>query len=119
MIPDLRQTKAILVVFAMHGCGACDTFLPVLMERLDAHNARGATFRVWSPGETLAPGMIPVLFYDAASGNDQLQNLADRLGVTATPSTYLLTRTGTFKTEGSMTPEAIDKLLVSARNANH
>src|SRR5262245_20735674 len=118
LIPDLRSTKAVIVVFAMHGCGACDDYLPKLMERVEAHAAHGAPFLVWSPGQKIRPGQIPVLLYDAASKNDELQDFAYRLQVKATPSTYLLTRTGTHTIEGSVASAEIDRLLVSAQHAN-
>jgi hypothetical protein len=117
-VPDLRNTKAVIVVFAMHGCPPCEEYLPRLTERLQEHAAGGAPFHVWSPGEPIYPGTIPVLFYDAASKDDELQDFADRLKISATPTTCLLTRAGTSKIEGSMSPDKIDQLLVSARNAN-
>lgn len=117
-VPDLRNTKAVIVVFAMHGCPPCEEYLPQLRERLEAHIAHGAPFHIWAPGEQIYPGTIPVLFYDAASEDDELQALADRLKISATPSTCLLTRTGTSKVEGSMSADKIDQLLLSARNAN-
>jgi hypothetical protein len=123
-VPDLRNAKAVIVVFAMHGCPPCEEYLPMLRERLEAHNASNrrwnasGPFHIWSPGEPIYPGTIPVLFYDAASTDDDLQNLADRLKISATPTTCLLTRTGTSKVEGSMSPDKIDQLLLSAQNAN-
>jgi hypothetical protein len=117
-IPDLRRTNVVLVVWAMHGCGPCNTYLPQFMERVEAHAAAGAPFRVWSPGQPIKPGEIPVLFYDAASKDDGLQDFADRLGVAATPTTYMLTRTDTVKLEGAKSPDEIDRLLESAQRAN-
>ncbi len=118
LVPDLRNTKAVIVVFAMHGCGACDTYLPKFMDRVEAHAAHGAPFRVWSPGEPIQPGVIPILLYDAASKSDELQDLADRLGITATPSTCLLTRTSVNKIEGDIPLADLDRLLTSAQHAN-
>jgi hypothetical protein len=117
-VPDLRNTKAVIVVFAMHGCPPCEEYLPRLTERLGAHAAKGTPFYIWSPGEPIYPNTIPVLFCDAASTDDELQNFADRLKISATPTTCLLTRTGTSKVEGSMSADKIDQLLLSARNAN-
>lgn len=117
-VPDLRATKAVLVVWAMHGCGACDKYLPVLSERIQAHAANGAPFHIWSPGEPILTGEILVLYYDAAAKSDELQNLADRLGVTATPTTCLMTRHGVHKVEGSIPPDQIDQLLIAAQHAN-
>jgi hypothetical protein len=119
LVPDLRGTKAVLVVWAMHGCPACDQYLPQLTERIAAHAADGAPFHIWAPGEAIYRGRILVLFYDAASKDEELQDLADRLGVTATPTTCLMTRTGVHKVEGSMTPDKIDQLLIAAQNANY
>jgi hypothetical protein len=117
-LPDIRGAKAVIVVWAMHGCPACDQYLPKLMERIEAHTAYGAPFHVWSPGQPIAKGEILVLFYDAASKNDELQDLADRLGVTATPTTCLMTRKGVSKIEGAVPPIKIDEMLFAARNAN-
>lgn len=117
-VPDLRNTKAVIVVFAMHGCPPCEEFLPRFTDRLGQYAAAGAPFYVWSPGEQIYPGTIPVLFYDAASTDDELQNLADRLKISATPTTCLLTRSGVTKVEGAMTDAKIDQLLTSAQAAN-
>ena len=118
MIPDLGQIKALIVVFAMHGCGPCEEFLPRLAQKIDAAQKAGVPLHVWSPGEPIAPGEIPVLYYDAAAQSDELQDFADRLGITATPTTCLMTRGGTYKVEGSMAPDDIDRLLGAAQNAN-
>ena len=118
LVPDLRNTKAVIVVFAMHGCGPCEQYLPELRDRIEEFTAAGAPFRIWSPGQPISPGEILVLFYDAASTDDELQDLADRIGVSATPTTCLMTRTGVSKIEGSMPRAKIDQLLLAAQNAN-
>lgn len=73
---------------------------------------------MWSPGEEISPDEIPVIYYDAAAQNDELQNFADRLGITAAPTTCLMTRNGTYKVEGAIALGDIDKLLIAAQNAN-
>jgi Thioredoxin-like domain len=118
LVPDVSNAKAVIVVFAMHGCPPCGDFLPRFMERVDTYAANGAPFHVWSPGEEITAGSILVLFYDAASKNDELQDLADRLGVTATPTTCLMTRSGVSKIEGSIPQDKIDQLLGAALQAN-
>lgn len=118
LIPDLRNTNVVLVVFAMHGCAACDTYLPQFRDQVEDHIAHGAPFRVWSPGQPLRRGEIPVLFYDAAAKDDDLQDFADRLGITATPTTCMLTRAGAAKIEGAVSSEEVERLLTSAQNAN-
>lgn len=115
---DLRNTRVLVVVWAMPGCGACDQYLPVLTKRINALKRQGAPFHIWAPGDVLSSGQIPVMFYDASAENEELQAFADQLGVTATPSTYVLTKNGTTKVEGALPPEEIDKLLVDAIHAN-
>jgi len=119
MIPtDLANTRAIVVVFAMHGCGACDDYLPKFMDRVAAWQEAGVPFHVWSPGDQLAPGQIPVLLYDASAQSDELQGFADKLAVKVTPTTYVMTRWNTAKAEGSISDDKIDGLLRSAYRAN-
>ena len=119
MIPtDLSNTRALVVVFAMHGCGACDDYLPKFMDRVAAWQEAGAPFHVWSPGDQLASGQIPVLLYNASTQDDELQGFADRLSVKVTPTTYVMTRWKTSKLEGSISDEKIDGLLRSAYHAN-
>jgi hypothetical protein len=115
---DLANTRVLVVVWAMPGCGACDEYMPVFTERVAAAQANGAPFKLCPPSKTVAPGEIPVLFYDAASENEELQDFADKLGVTATPTTCMMTRYGTTKIEGAIPPGEIDKLLYAAHRAN-
>jgi hypothetical protein len=115
---DLRNTSVLIVVWAMPGCGACDQYLPEFTKRVNALKKRGAPLHIYQPGDVLEPGQIPVMFYDAAAENEELQAFADKLGVTATPTTCVMTKRGTTKVEGAIPPGDIDKLLVDALNAN-
>lgn len=116
---DLRNTRALVVVWAMPGCGACDEYLPVFLERVAiAQKTHGVPFKVISGNQKVEPGEIPILLYDAAAENEGLQDFADRLGVTATPTTCMLTRHGTTKIEGAIPAGEIDKLLYAAHRAN-
>ena len=114
---DLGNTRVLLVVFAMPGCGACDEYIPKFLRKVKAH---GAPFRVMDADAQAAPGEIPVMLYDAASENKELQEFADSLGITATPTTCLMTRrAGTVKIEGAVPPAEVDQLLQDALSANH
>lgn len=118
MTPDLRHTRALLVVFVMPGCGACEEYLPRLLKLINQHQMAGAPFHVWQPGDPLRPGMIPVLIYDAASEDPELQAFADRLKITATPTTALMTRTNTARVEGAIDDAQAHRLLMAAAQAN-
>ena len=116
---DLANTRVLLVVWAMPGCGACDEYMPVFTERVEnARKVHGVPFKIVSANQKVAPGEIPVLFYDAAAENEGLQDFADRLGVTATPTTCMMTHHGTTKIEGAIPPDEIDQLLYAAHRAN-
>jgi hypothetical protein len=118
MVPDLANTSVLVIVWAMPGCGACDEYLPMFLKQVAAHQGHGAPFHVWRPGQALEPGQIPVLLYDAASEDEELQALADRLGVSATPTTCLLTRWTAQKVEGAISASDVDQLLYTAQRAN-
>jgi thiol-disulfide isomerase/thioredoxin len=115
---DLRDVNALLLVFAMPGCGACDEYLPRFEKLVKVYRAQGAPFQPWQPGQQIARGTIPVLVYDAAADNTELQAFCDRLGITATPTTALMTRKNTAKIEGAIDNEQIERLLQAAMNAN-
>ncbi|MGH7176517.1 MAG: thioredoxin fold domain-containing protein [Tepidisphaeraceae bacterium] len=115
---DLRNTRVMVVVWAMPGCGACDEYLPIFEQRLTWFRKNGAPFHIWRPGDVLSKGQIPVMFYDAASDNEELQAFADRLGVSATPTTYVIAQSGSLKVEGLVPEAEIDDLLHTAIDAN-
>jgi hypothetical protein len=117
---DLGNTRVLLVVFGMPGCGACDEFVPKFLERVTAFQKQGAPFRVVQGNDKkIEPGEIPVMLYDAAAENEGLQDFADSLGISATPTTCMLTRrSGTTKIEGAISPAEVDVLLQAAVRAN-
>lgn len=117
-MPSLDNTKVLVVVFAMNGCPACGDFLPKFTKAIDAAQKRGEPFVVWQPNQAIAPGQIPVLVYDAGSEAPDLQAFADKLGVVGVPATYVLTRNGTLKAEGTMGQREIAAMLKSAVAAN-
>ena len=113
---DLGNTRVLIVVFAMPGCGACDEFIPELLSKIKKH---GEPFHVVSKNSKITPGEIPVMLYDAAAEDSELQAFADGLGITATPTTCLMTRNfGTVKIEGAVESAEIDQLLRDALTAN-
>jgi len=118
MPADLSHTKVIVAVFAMHGCGPCEEFLPRFTKQVERFQRAGYPFVIVRPGAAIEPGQIPVMIYDAASQDDELQAFADRLSVSATPTIALLTRRSISKTEGSMEDPQIDQLLYAAAKAN-
>jgi hypothetical protein len=118
MPADLSQTRVVVAVFAMHGCGPCEEFLPRFTAHVERFQRTGYPFVLLRPGAKLKPGQIPVMIYDAAADNTELQAFADRLGVAATPTTAMLTRRGVTKLEGSLEDTQIDQLLYAAAQAN-
>lgn len=102
----------------MPGCSACEEYLPVLEQQIKLFQAHGVPFHVWRPGQVIQPGSIPVLVYDAASEDDDLQAYADTLKITATPTTVLLTRNGADKVEGAIAVEQVQRMLYTAAHAN-
>lgn len=118
MPADLSHTRVLVVVFAMHGCGPCEEFLPRFKAQVERFKRSGYPFVMVSPGSELEPGQIPVMIYDAASEDGELQTFADRIGVSATPTIAMMTRRDTVKIEGSMDDRQIDELLYAATQAN-
>lgn len=120
LVPDLRNTRVIVVVFAMDGCGPCEEYVPRLRKQVEQLRANGAPFVVWVPGTPLQPGTIPVLLYDAASADPVLTAFADKLKISATPTTCVLTsKGGVERHEGALGQAELAKLLNGARIANN
>jgi len=106
------------MVFAMPGCGACDEYLPRFERLVKAYRAQGVPFVLWRPGQAFPHGSIPVLIYDAAAQNDEMQAFADRLGISATPTTVMMGRSTTAKIEGAIENDHIERLLHAAMIEN-
>ena len=106
---DLAPHQAVIVVFGMAECPACEGYIPRLVDKA---MARGKIFHIYEPGQPIPKGKIPVLIYDAMSPDEGVQELADRYRVEATPSTLVLLRgPGSCKIEGSIDDNQIDHLL--------
>ena len=115
---DLAQTNVVVIVFGMEGCGACEHYIPRLINEANQLAAQGFPFVV-EPAAPLVPGQIPIMLYDAASDDKGVIELADRYKVHATPTTIVMMRgPGSFKCEGSLANNQIQWLLMMASEAN-
>lgn len=117
----LDEQKVVVLVFAMHGCPACDHYLPRFITEADALSRQlapqGIAFVV-NPEAQPPAGTIPVLVFDAAADDAEVQKLADRFGVQATPTTVVAARgPGSFKVEGSLANNQIQWVLLMASEA--
>ncbi len=109
---DVSRCPAVIYVFAMGDCPACEEYLPRFLSRLSAYAAAGTPFVVVGEHDAIRPGTVPVLVYDAAAEDPAVQDLADRFAVRATPATVVALRgPGTFKSEGSLGNYQVDQLL--------
>lgn len=115
---DLRHHNVAIIVFAMHECPACEHYVPRLVEQVNTLRQRGAPLLVYDHGVTVPPQAIPVLVYDASSEDTEVQKLADRFKVEATPTTIVLSRRGSFKCEGNLANNQIEWLLTMAIEEN-
>lgn len=113
---NLDHVRALVVIMAMPGCGACHEYLPRFQRVLAAWQAQGHPFVV---GDQFGPGQIPVLYYDGTSQDPGIVAFADSHAVSGMPSTILLTRNaGPVKLEGAIDDSEIHALLHSATLAN-
>jgi thiol-disulfide isomerase/thioredoxin len=114
---SLEDQRVVVIVFAMGECGACEHYLPRLVAEAEALTQKGYPFVV-NPESTPPNEAIPILLYDAASADAEVQKLADRFGVTATPTTIIAARgPGSFKAEGSLANNQIQWVLMMAQEA--
>lgn len=106
------HVSVLIIVFGMPDCGACEEYVPRLLKRVGELQRQGYRFTIYEPGKAIAAGSIPVLVYDVASEDSELQALADRYSVNATPTTIVQSRGGNaFKAEGALDAKQIDALL--------
>lgn len=113
---DLTPHKVVIIVFGMPDCGACEDYLPRFSARVAR---RGRPLHIYRPGKPVPTGAVPILVYDVASPDREIQALADRYAISATPATLVLRRgPGAFKVEGSLDDAQIDHVLALAVEAN-
>lgn len=115
---DLNGQRVVIAIFAMGECPACENYLPRFVAEAEAlREQQGLPFVVYQQGQPLTPDAIPILIFDAASPDVDVQAFADRYEVKATPTTLVLHRgAGSFKTEGSLANNQIQWLLFMAAN---
>jgi|SRR5882672_8862974 len=110
----LDNTKVVIIVFAMHGCPACQDFLPRFYNQIEGYQKMGHPFVVYQ-GEALAKGQIPVMVYDSTSQEKSLQDFANLHHVENLPTTLLLPKVGhSMRFEGALSNEQIYTLLNNA-----
>ncbi len=81
-------------VFAMHGCGACEEYLPRFQQLAGPYRRQ-----------------IPIGIYDVAKGG-RAAMLGDKLGVKATPTTIVMDGHGRLQRfVGALGNTAINQLL--------
>lgn len=96
---DLSRARVVVIVFTMPGCGACEEYLPRFKPLAAEATAAG----------------VPVLYFNAASDRADIQALANRFQVVATPTTIIAPRgRGHTKLEGSIDTREIRQLLGQA-----
>ena len=116
---DLAGQNVVVIVFAMGECPACEHYLPRLISEIEQLKTHGYPFVIGGSQQHIRQGSIPVFIYDAASPDADVQKLADRYDVQATPTTILLTRgAGSFKCEGNLANNQIIWILNMANEAN-
>jgi thiol-disulfide isomerase/thioredoxin len=95
--------NVVIVLFVMEGCGACEQFKPIFEAGIQRQRARGIH--------------IPVHEVDISMQDAQVQQLADRLQIKATPTLAILRRgPGAYKVEGPLNRfELADVLAVAER----
>lgn len=115
---NLEAQKVIVIVFGMEGCGACEHYIPRLAAEAQSLTQQGFSFVV-NPTDQPPADTVPILVYDAASQDAELQKLADRFNVQATPTTVIAARgPGSFKVEGNLATNQIQWVLMMAHEVN-
>jgi thiol-disulfide isomerase/thioredoxin len=115
---NLEAQKVVVLVFGMDGCPACEHYIPRLAAEAQGLTEQGFPFSV-NPEVQPTADTVPILVYDAASPDAEVQKLADRFNVTATPTTVIATRgPGSAKYEGNLATNQIQWVLMMAHEVN-
>lgn len=89
---NVEHCHAVIVVFAMEGCGACEDYKPRLETEIQRWQANGAPLVFARPGMTFEARHVPIILLDAQSSNAQIQAWADEFKVEGLPTTVLCRR---------------------------
>jgi hypothetical protein len=93
------NANVIVALFVMEGCGACHEFYPRFQRMAAAYKQVG----------------IPVLVFDAATQDQEISGLADRWGVSVTPTIVVARRgPGVIKEEGNVDDGRLKQLFDAA-----
>lgn len=115
---NLERCSAVIVVFAMDGCPACEDYKPRLVRQVKRWQQHGARFVVAERPQEFSPSVIPVLLLDAQNANPQIQDVANQYGVTGLPTTILFRRWhGPTILEGAIGDREIEAMLHDAHSA--
>lgn len=112
---DVAHCPAVIVVFAMEGCPACEEYKPRLEREIQRWQAARAPFVLAQPEQTFTAAQVPVILLDAQSSNPQIQALADAHAIEGLPTTILFKRNAyPRKFEGALDDAQIYDLLHDA-----
>ena len=117
---DVSHLNAIVLVFGMPGCGACEEYIPRLKLRAQALHEEYRTVVIDEASGTkrkskVKVGMLPIFIYDVESEDLELQKLADQYEIKAMPTTIVLIRPqGALRLEGAIADGHIDHILKQA-----
>jgi hypothetical protein len=114
----LEHTRALIVVFAMPGCPACEEYVPRLERQVTGFKNLGHPILFHDAGGEIAPRTIPILVYDTTSKDAELVALCDIHKITNLPTTLLMTRQGVSRIEGGLNDQQIYEMLSAAVSAN-
>lgn len=113
---NVEHCNAVIVVFAMHGCPACEDYKPRLEREVTRWQADGWPFVIAHDGQVFSRRQIPVLFINAASPH--FQTAADQMDVQGVPLTILYRRGYMpHRVEGALDDQQIYDLLREAASA--
>lgn len=109
------SSRAVIVVFVMPGCHACEDFKPRFERMVKLFRDHGWPFNYHRGGPIEAAKGIPILFVDATSEDPTVVQFADSHNVSGMPTTILLTRNAKpAQLLGAVSDEEIHGLLTSA-----
>ena len=116
----LAHTKVVIIVFAMPGCPACESYLPRLYKQIEGFQKLGAPVYVYEEnGQQVPQGQIPIMVIDSTSKQQNVQDFANRWEVVNLPTTILLPKYGfPARYEGSLSDKDIYNLLNAAIATN-
>lgn len=112
-------TKAMIIVFAMPDCPACQDYKPRFERLVKGFQDHGCPLVWWRQNQMVLPSQIPIVMIDAGSVDPSIVQLADQYGISGVPATVLCTyNSRPQKLEGALEDHEIYEVLSSAVMAN-